>query len=908
MPVIDWNEQISDGAVLLTVNQRLSRHHIQHYQQWQLDIGRTYWETPSILPYRSWMMTVHRQALAFGLSDVTVVPALLAQQAWRKIIDSDASVQLLDAAGATRSATQAWELSCAWQCTNPEDHYLSTDQYTWQRWMLRYRSWLDAREAIDEPLLADELVAVFARASHQQIQSLLPRLLILDGFLQLPRQVEKLIEVVKENGTEVHINAPKPRAHLLRKRYADDEAELLSIATQMRSELEHNQHQQLGLVVPDLQQRRDAVVRAFEQVFYPGMSPLAIRAQRPAYEISLGQSLDEQPVVTNALLLLQLCARSISGSELSAVLLSPYWLAAQTEARRREQLDRRLREKRVRVLSLEQLNAVLYKGSRLTPAIKKLARVRKMRSTTLTDWATRFSLWLKTMGWPGESSVDSEEYQAVSAWLECLDDMQLLDEGESVAFSTAIDQLRKLASERVFQVETPATPIQVMGSLESHGLEFDCLWVTGLDGEQWPAAGSPSAFLLISEQKACNVPDSSAASRLALAEKEFHLWASQAPLLVTSSAQIRDGKELIEATLPDFDGIEKLDATAKAMLARIEQYTLATDPAALVSQSMALDTLRDDYGPELPANTKVDGGARLFENQALCPFRAFALHRLKVRPLEEVGLGLDPRQHGTLLHGALELFWQEVRTHEHLMSLDQEALDSLLNDVIIQSMQIEEVPDEFQAMEQTRLTALLRDWLMQCEVPRKPFEVVQLESKQRIEHGGVIMDVIIDRVDKVDDALVVIDYKTGANNRVTTWADERISNPQLPLYVLTDDDMAAASFAQVATNQCRFIGIAGDEQMLPKVSTRLKASGRSDDTREPIADWSHWRAHWRNSLDNIAQELRQGVATVSPMKNACTYCELISLCRINDDTSDNDDVESSDASVSNDSATVVGQS
>ena len=169
MPVIDWNEQISDGAALLTVNQRLSRHHMQHYQQWQLAIGRTYWETPSILPYRSWMMTVHRQALAIGLSDVTVVPALLAQQAWRKIIDSDASVQLLDAAGATRSATQAWELSCAWQCTNPEDHYLSTDQYTWQRWMLRYRSWLDAREAIDEPLLADELVAVFARASHQQI-------------------------------------------------------------------------------------------------------------------------------------------------------------------------------------------------------------------------------------------------------------------------------------------------------------------------------------------------------------------------------------------------------------------------------------------------------------------------------------------------------------------------------------------------------------------------------------------------------------------------------------------------------------------------------------------------------------------------------------------------------------------
>ena len=906
--MIDWNEQISDGAVLLTVNQRLSRHHMQRYQQWQLDAGRSYWETPVILPYRSWMISAHRQALALGLSNVTVVSALLAQQAWRKIIDSDASVQLLDAAGATRSATQAWELSCAWQCRNPEDHYLSADQFTWQRWMLRYRSWLDAREAIDEPLLAEELMAVFARASHQQLQSLLPRTLILDGFLQLPRQVDELIEAVKANGTHVQVHTPASKAHLLRTRYKDDEAELLSIATQMRTELEYDQHQLLGLVVPNLQQRRDAVVRAFEQVFYPGMSPLAIRAQRPAYEISLGQLLADQPVVASALLLLQLCARSISGNELSTVLLSPYWLAAQTEARRREQLDRRLREKRVRVLSIDQLSALLYKGSRLTPAIKKLARVRKMRSTTLTDWASRFSLWLKTVGWPGESSVDSEEYQAVSAWLECLDDMQLLDEGESVAFSTAIDQLRTLASERVFQLETPATPIQVMGSLESHGLEFDCLWVTGLDGEQWPPAGSPSAFLLISEQKACNVPDSSAAQRLALAEKEFYLWSSQAPLLVTSSAETRNGKELIEATLPEFNAENTLNARGQAMLTRIENHTLATDPATLISQSMVLESIRDDYGPELPESTKVDGGARLFENQALCPFRAFALHRLKVRPLEEVGLGLDPRQHGTLLHGALELFWQEVRTHERLLSLENDALDSLLHDVIEQSMQSEEVPDEFHAMEQTRLTALLRDWLMQCEAPRQPFEVVQLESKQRIEHGGVLMDVIIDRVDKVDDALLVIDYKTGANNRVTTWADERISNPQLPLYVLTDENMAAASFAQIASNQCKFIGIASDEQMLPKVSTKLKASGKGDDISEPITEWSQWRTHWRSSLDNIAQELRQGIATVSPMKNACMYCELISLCRINDDKTKNDEAESLYVSVKDDGANGVGES
>ena len=128
-------------------------------------------------------------------------------------------------------------------------------------------------------------------------------------------------------------------------------------------------------------------------------------------------------------------------------------------------------------------------------------------------------------------------------------------------------------------------------------------------------------------------------------------------------------------------------------------------------------------------------------------------------------------------------------------------------------------------------------------------------------------------------ALVVIDYKTGVNNRVNTWADQRISNPQLPLYVLSDEEIAAASFAQVATNQCRFVGIASDEQTLPKVSTGQKASAHRDNG-EPLTQWPQWRAHWRTSLDAIAGEVRQGIATVTPMKAACTFCELKSLCRI----------------------------
>jgi len=278
----------------------------------------------------------------------------------------------------------------------------------------------------------------------------------------------------------------------------------------------------------------------------------------------------------------------------------------------------------------------------------------------------------------------------------------------------------------------------------------------------------------------------------------------------------------------------------------------------------------------------VKGGARLFENQALCPFKAFALHRLQIRPLEEAGLGLDPRQHGTLLHQALELFWQSVKSHQALMALSEEQLNQQLSEVVDAAIDSVEVPTRLRRIEKQRLVHLMREWLTGWEMPRVDFVVENLEQKLQIEHGGIVMNVVLDRIDRIGNSLAVIDYKTGVNNKVGTWADDRISNPQLPLYVLTNEQIEAASFAQVARNQCRFIGVASDGDTLPKVSSEIRRTVSDQSAEKPLANWQQWRNHWKQSLDSIAGELRSGLASVTPMKNACQFCELKSLCRVND--------------------------
>jgi probable DNA repair protein len=886
---MDICEQVANGAVLLTVNQRLARHRSIQYQQWQQSLSSDWWETPSILPARSWMLSLHAQLLASGYSKRTLLPELLQQRVWQECIEADDSLLLLDTHAASRGARRAWEVACAWQCHPVEEDYLPLDQFVWSRWRAHYQAKLDEQGSVDHAAIADHIVEILdAGLGVDQ----LPAKILLDGFLQLPPQLKALVATLKNSGVDVDVLESMPDAYVHRVEYDDDAQEMLSIAVHMRTELERDANQSLGLVVPDLQNRRAEVLRAFDQVFYPALSPIQIREKGRPYDLSIGLPLANTPVIQAALSIVKLILSNIRGTEISALLLSPY-LSAGSESHHREQLDKRLRDQRIRKLDLAGLNDFLDGRGLLGNKVKKLTKTQKLNRSTLSTWAIRISQWLKELGWPGPG-IDTEEYQAVSAWMECLDDLQLLDNNEGVGASEVLGLLSRLARERIFQLDTPATPIQIMGRLESHGIAFDCLWVAGLDSEQWPAVGSPSPFLSIEQQKAAGVPDASAPARLLLAEREFLQWSSQAPLLIASRAIGRDGKELDAASVPVVIPSGHNSVLAKVRLDFLQKVSPQINPVNKLRQSLELDSIQDYHGPALPSGSEVKGGARLFENQALCPFKSFALHRLSIRPLEEAGLGLDPRQHGTLLHQVLENFWEEVKTQSNLLAFSDEELEVVLLRTIDAAIEKCEVPSALVKLERARLLQLVKEWFITQEVVRTDFEVVSLEQKQSIEHGGIIMSVMLDRIDKVGEDLVVVDYKTGVSNSVNSWADNRISNPQLPLYVLTNEEIKGATFAQVARNQCKFKGVTSEMDMLPKVKTTVIKSRNGQATERELDSWHDWRLHWKEALDFVAAEVRQGLATVSPMKSACTHCELTSLCRIGDEQLENNAEEQSE--------------
>jgi len=574
-------------------------------------------------------------------------------------------------------------------------------------------------------------------------------------------------------------------------------------------------------------------------------------------------------VVRSALQILRFLIEAIPAADVTSVILSPYFKKASVAAEKRRRLDRKLRDDRRWELSASQLvDSAAYAEAMdmsFKDALPKAIKTLDVKPQTFSAWSDRFGRVLqKQLLWPGDA-LESMEYQAVQVWEQIIDELESLDDGTTVPVTTALDELQRLCKQRLFQPETPRAPIQIMGRLESHGLTFDHLWISGCDASQWPAKVNPTSLLPRSLQQTRGVPESSASHRLEAAIREWTHWCQSAPSVIASHALTRDGQALLPAA--------PVSTLSVADDKEFPGYSDHQDLVDLIAASSNIESIDDSYGPALADDASVKGGARRLEDQAKCPFRGFAIHHLGIRNLEDPGMGLDPRAHGNLLHVALEKFWEAVKTSSALLAMDETARDAMVEQVISESLADNAVDQSLEGLERRRLHRLISDWLTLEATRPVGFTVEAVEAEHLVKDFGFEIKVIVDRVDVLETGeRVILDYKTGRNNRPKDWALERIGNPQLPLYATIDENVEGVSFAQVAQNEMAFKGITSSPGQLPRVGVGVHGNTE-------LRDWDAWREHWKQSLETLASEIKSGLATITPDAKACQFCDLKPLCR-----------------------------
>jgi probable DNA repair protein len=427
-----------------------------------------------------------------------------------------------------------------------------------------------------------------------------------------------------------------------------------------------------------------------------------------------------------------------------------------------------------------------------------------------------------------------------------------------------------MAADTAFQPESPNVPIQVLGVLESAGCEFDHLWVMGLSADAWPLAARPTPFLPVVLQRAAGIPEASAEASLELDRRITQGWLSAAGEVVVSHPSREADRELDPSPLV---------AAIPERALELPAYPSWRD---VLYASRGVERLPDASAPAFAARES-SGGSALIRDQAACPFRAFALHRLGSEGLEPPHAGLDALERGSLVHRVLAVAWEQLETKHALDSVSAADLRALLakaaGDAVARQKRDRPttLTGRFAEVEKRRLARLAFDWL-QLERGRGDFSVFAIEAKRAIEVAGLRLNGRLDRVDETADGQrIVIDYKTRAP-AAGAWLGERPDEPQLPLYLTAAEPGATAiAFAQVRARDMKFVALAAGKDILP--GSRTLPDGR---LKRAADSWDAQVAAWRDELGRLAGDFVAGKAEVDPKPGACEYCDQKPLCRIHE--------------------------
>jgi RecB family exonuclease len=444
-----------------------------------------------------------------------------------------------------------------------------------------------------------------------------------------------------------------------------------------------------------------------------------------------------------------------------------------------------------------------------------------------SEWADYFQSRLNQSGFLEKRALNTEEFQLS----EKLKDIFKLYKNhdlitQKLNFDDAILELHNLCSRIPFQPTASKTAnIHILSLLESKGLLFDKLWVTGMDSRHWPNKSPQNPFLPFPH----------------ITINNYNFLESADEVILSYPQQAQD-QTLIPSDLLKNINLENINLT----------WVQPSIGRSFVAEKTAPQD--DSIAPRVNIDLLNHRGSQIFKDHIACPFRAFAKHRLNAQKKELPQLGFTALQRGNLVHEVLEKIFTVIKSQKLLLDYSQEKLAELTNTIINNSLikYTKNTQHIFILAEKTRLERLVLEWL-ELEKSREDFIVVATEKTIETHLGKLPLKLRIDRIDQIgENKYLIIDYKTSQYDIRGDYLDE----PQLPLYsVISGISVDSIAYAYLRTG-----------------NSKLK--------QIPVKDMKN---QWEHELIKIADDFLSGNAKVQPKygEETCRMCDLKSLCRIN---------------------------
>ena len=862
---------VLEQHIVVTPNERLAREYRSAYDQTQATSGVQAWPTLNCMSLRQLLVrefTQQQDLCDNGKKIVSPANLLLRFQ----------TAAPEGAEHLTPVALQAWELVRRYNIDLAHLSMNSGRSKLFTEWALEVNKHIKTDEAVEADIA--QLLA--------QRETSLSKPVLLIAFEHLTPAETVFLENLSTNtgvqclasedqivpftsftpGALLSAPPPEPAPLIGFNSFAEELAAAACWSKRVQNEVPDSR---IGVVIPSLVQDYAMVQRQFAVTLNP-LSGSAI----PKFDMSGGTGLSSQPVWLHASTLLDWCDQSADPNTIAKLADSPFldlpWCKT-LNANWPNFLRRNIAPQDLKRLDSAQ------EASRLIALLEQLPKRANIRT-----WISHIRELLKTANWPRLSNINSIQYQAAHSIFTQLDNLANLQNQKQVSFRQALDFITFNLKQKPFAPQRQASPIQVLGLLETTGLSFSHLWICGMSASNFPSTSQLNPFIPRSVAEEFGLPRCNQDEELAFAQRTLGHWRSCGAELHFSYTQMENDSPQLPSKLV-LDAIADDGSThpANATETRTKQpadYSLRHP--LMVRQNANLELVEDALGTGL-TQPHIKGGTGILKNQANCPFKAYATSRLGLKQPRDAKDFLDALDRGNALHKVLENLMRIYADSDAIKQISTAEIEKQCRLVLKTHRGL---PKSFIENEVWRITDLVQQWLA-LETQRRPFKISGIEQNFELDLGGSIFSLKIDRVDQVDDHEVIIDYKSNSNTAAGALS-EPISDPQLPAYALLSGKVAGVYFASIKDQKVNVDGIAGLSGNLVASSSKGFSIKNPDGKNLNSADgpntqvsWQEKVTQWKLELTELAQDIAMGKADVAPSKGACEYCHLTSLCRIN---------------------------
>ncbi len=797
-----------------------------------VEAGRTGWRSADVLPIDALISRRYAELADAGWAGAERY--LLSRDSFRVAAERAAPDEGL--ARHVELFMTAWGLAHEWHLFDHSELERSENGRAFLDWSRRFANTCRDNGWITTP----ELPAALARSAREG--TALPRRLTLVGVDRLTPARRDWIEALGASGTEIQ-NLPLPSARIRAVsrivRAQTSSEELALVAAWTRETLASNPNTTVGIVAPTLN-RTLVRFRTGFQAAYDDVDDLD-----DLVNFGGGGRLTGEAVCRDALRLIEWSLRPLHFEIVAALLRSPF-VRPTTETPG----------------PLPSSLPTFFDLTRFANPSNALSRLSHTAPASAypSAWGRHFRRLLRHARWH-EMDLERRSHEARLQL-----DTILLRLGEQdpiigrCSGTEAFRLLRMIAATQTFTERSGRAPVQVLSREDSHGLTFDRIWVLGVDEAAWPGPSDPNPLIPTRMQKDAGVPRVTQEDELNWARNATESWLANARETTFSYAETDgDTERGPSPLLPPVSSTSAHSILRDPLLARYRHPYMRRG-------TVELEQAPDDRGTKLESPAVVAGGVSVLRDQSICPFRAYAIHRLDIGSSRHPHTLPDAIDRGMLAHDALARLLRSHRVSTMLTTLSTEEV----RDVVAAAVEAHGTgwPGVFRDREVERLTALLEEWL-RIERQRPGFEVETVEGTTSIDLGGLRFRLRPDRRDRASDGqVVVLDLKTSPAS-IMDWRPPRPREPQLPLYAVAGPGTNGAAFAQLVPGNARLVGVADDME------------GFRSPQRLGAEDFETLKANWRDALLVLAGEYRDGLATVEPQRPTdCRACHLHSLCRV----------------------------